>query len=145
MFKFYEEMYANNDGFLIYVQQGCFSPKFATVLLECNPPTDKMELLRKTASLDYFSQVQFFFSYNNDALKELYVLRNLSSEDVFVDDNDIEGDDDDDNDGHDDDDDDDDDAFCHHHNHYHDKGSEKPRLVHPGWNSGHLPTQPAPV
>ena len=37
-------------------------------------------------------------------------------------------------------------AFCHHHHHhYHDTGSEKSCLLHPGWNSGHLPAQPAPI
>ena len=46
------------------------------------------------------------------------------------------GHDDDDVDGHDTDD-----SF--HHNNCDDEGSEEPCLLHPGWNSGHLPTQPA--
>ena len=46
-------------------------------------------------------------------------------------------DDDDDVDGHDTVD------YAFHHNHCDDEGSEEPCLLHPGWNSGHLPTQPA--
>ena len=30
-------------------------------------------------------------------------------------------------------------AFRHKHHHFEYKGREKSRLLHPGWNSGHLP------
>ena len=117
MYEFYRKMFAGNAaGFQSYVRQGCFTSKFTGVLLECNPATEKMNLLSQVSSLDYFAQVQFYLTHNNEALKRLFILRNISNQDVFVTkrDNatifDNSSGDDDNNSDHDSDDDHDDDG-----------------------------------
>ena len=84
MYAFFYRMYEGKSGFNSYINQGCFTAKFCMTLLESQAPTDKMSLLARIASLDYKSQIQEFFDFNNQCLKQLYVLRNVSIEDVFT-------------------------------------------------------------
>ena len=86
MNKFYQKMYATSGSraFQNYVRQGCFTSKFTRVLFECNPASEKMKLLQQIASMDYFSQVQFYIRHNSESLKQLFVLRNISNEDIFA-------------------------------------------------------------
>ena len=84
MHAFFSRMYQNRDGFESYISMGCFTPKFCMTLLESQPPQDKIILLSQIATLDYKSQIQVFFDFNNRALKQLFILRNVSIEDVFT-------------------------------------------------------------
>ena len=62
MYEFYKEMFIEDPkGFHNYVHAGCYTPKFCSVLLECNPREHKMKLLTETANLDYRSQIHHFF------------------------------------------------------------------------------------
>ena len=83
MYEYFHALYGNDSGFETYVQAGIYNSNFCNALLETMPPTDKLSLLPAKKNLDFRSQVQFYFNYNNQSLTELYFLRNQSTSDVF--------------------------------------------------------------
>lgn len=83
MYDYFNTLHGSNSGFESYIQAGIFNSNFCNALLETMPPTDKLSILRATKNLDFRSQIQYYFNYNNESLTELFLLRNMSSQDVF--------------------------------------------------------------